>query len=124
MDQQINFIVDILNRTTSAVGGDIRRAEDELVDFSKTRGLFHLSGYTIVCILGYGELLLQILSNQTAEARTRLAASVALKNFVRNNWVCFSIQILDFSPMFRTRKVSLLLRRLSQMSVNDCVKVF
>lgn len=40
MDQQINIIVDILNRTTTAVGGDIRRAEDELVEFSKSRGWF------------------------------------------------------------------------------------
>lgn len=96
MDQQINIIVDILNRTTTAVGGDIRRAEDELVEFSKSRGWFPNFDFGFnFGNLGYGELLLQILSNQSAEPRTRLAASVALKNFIRNNWVCLCFLFMN-----------------------------
>lgn len=36
--QQISLIVDVLNRTASAGGGDIKRAEDDLVIYSKSRG--------------------------------------------------------------------------------------
>lgn len=39
---QVTVIVGVLNRTTSASNPDIRRAEDELVEYSKTRGLFKI----------------------------------------------------------------------------------
>ncbi|KAI6176335.1 Exportin-2 [Aphelenchoides bicaudatus] len=99
MDQQFSAIVDVLNRTTSASGNEIKWAEDELIGYSK--------------INGYAEILLQILSNQQAEPRSRLAASVALKNFIRNNWNPennFAVAPLEESERVRLRE-----RILSQM---------
>jgi hypothetical protein len=40
MEQQIRLIVDILNQTISTGGTDIKRAEDELVEYSKSIGWF------------------------------------------------------------------------------------
>jgi len=72
MDQQTLLIIDVLNRTTSTGGQEIKRAEDQLIEYSKAGG--------------YADVLLTILSNERAEGGTRLAASIALKNFVKNNW--------------------------------------
>jgi len=38
MDQQTLLIIDVLNRTTSTGGQEIKRAEDQLIEYSKAGG--------------------------------------------------------------------------------------
>ncbi|KAI6204653.1 hypothetical protein M3Y94_00701100 [Aphelenchoides besseyi] len=67
-----DYLVSVLRQSTSFNSTEIREAEEAVKNCSKEAG--------------YGFALLQISANENQDAGIRLAAAIALKNFIRCNW--------------------------------------
>ncbi|KAI6188886.1 Exportin-2 [Aphelenchoides besseyi] len=67
-----DFLVNVLRQTISVNSAEIRQSEEAVKSCSKEAG--------------YGVALLQVAVKEDMDAGVRLAAAIALKNFIRCNW--------------------------------------
>ena len=81
-------IAAVLQQTLSPDAGTRKSAEQQLRQGERTPGLgntFQTKSH--YCCSGYCQILLELVCSESMPAEIRMAAAIALKNFVKVNWV-------------------------------------